>query len=420
MNTNVLSLVGQLSDQQLIAQVKLLSQREREATAALIAHLAVLDERGLYLAEGCSSLFTYCLQVLHLSEHAAYGRIEAARASRKYPIILELLGDGSVNLTTVTLLAPHLTPENHVNLLAAARHQRKRQVEELVATLRPLPSVPSSIRRLPAPKVTSAAAPGGAISSQAIADTAIADTVIGSQASGDASHSASVSLLSPLPSSPAPRAVVEPLAPERYKIQFTASAEMYEKLHLAQALLRHQIPDGDPAAIFDRALTVLVEVLAKQKHAATDRPRDRVHEQPPAEVSRSRHVPAQVKRVVWQRDGGKCAFVGTTGRRCDERGFLEFHHVVPYSEGGAASVDNIQLRCRAHNGYEFERAFGRGKMLEVREVSVAYGGSMEQLRTPTQISPATRSGPSSPDSTRAPGNDRGDGEGTDAFSPGAA
>lgn len=97
-------------------QLKLLAQREQEATAALIAHLAVLDERGLYLAEGCSSMFTYCLQVLHLSEHAAYGRIEAARAARKYPIILELLGNGSVNLTTVTLLAPHLTAENHIDL----------------------------------------------------------------------------------------------------------------------------------------------------------------------------------------------------------------------------------------------------------------------------------------------------------------
>jgi 5-methylcytosine-specific restriction endonuclease McrA len=112
--------------------------------------------------------------------------------------------------------------------------------------------------------------------------------------------------------------------------------------------------------------------LAKQKHAATNRPRDRIHEPLQAEGSSSRHIPAQVKRVVWHRDGGQCAFVGTAGRRCDERGFLEFHHVVPYSEGGAASVDNIQLRCRAHNGYEFERVFARGKMLEVREISVAY------------------------------------------------
>jgi len=76
MNTQVLSLAGQLSNQEVVARVKRLAQQEREATAALIAHLAILDERQLYLAEGCASTFTYCVQVLHLSEYAAYSRIE--------------------------------------------------------------------------------------------------------------------------------------------------------------------------------------------------------------------------------------------------------------------------------------------------------------------------------------------------------
>src|SRR5688572_3945619 len=104
------------------------------------------------LGQGCSSLFTYCTQVLHLSEHAAYGRIEAARAARKWPAVLELLADGSVHLTAIGLLAPHLTAENHQQVLAAARHRSKREVEEIVASLRPQPPVPASVRRLPAPK----------------------------------------------------------------------------------------------------------------------------------------------------------------------------------------------------------------------------------------------------------------------------
>jgi len=151
MSTITLSHADQLSNQEVVARVKILVQREREATATLIAHLAVLHERQLYLAEGCSSMFTYCVQVLHLSEYAAYSRIEAAKAARKYPIVLDLLSDGSVNLTTVGLLIPELTPENHVDLLKAARHKTKRQVQELVVQLRPQPSVPSSIRRLPTP-----------------------------------------------------------------------------------------------------------------------------------------------------------------------------------------------------------------------------------------------------------------------------
>jgi hypothetical protein len=62
------------------------------------------------------------------------------------------------------------------------------------------------------------------------------------------------------------------------------------------------------------------------------------------------------------RDGGRCAFEGGEGR-CSERGFLEYHHVVPYANGGAASEDNIQLRCRAHNQYEADQWFGAGDLL---------------------------------------------------------
>src|ERR687891_356573 len=133
MATNLLSSVAQLSNHDLLAQVKRLAERERAATAALIAHLAELDARRLYLQEGCSSLFTYCTQVLHLSEHAAYNRIEAARAARKFPNVLDRLAEGSLHLTAIRLLAPHLTPTNHIEVLDAARHKSKRDVEQLVA-----------------------------------------------------------------------------------------------------------------------------------------------------------------------------------------------------------------------------------------------------------------------------------------------
>jgi len=352
MNTNILYLAGRLSNHELLAQVKLLAHRERKAIAALIAHLAVLDERGLYLSEGCSSMFTYCVQVLHLSEHAAYGRIEAARAARRYPVILELLGDGSVNLTTVGLLAPHLTAENHGELFDAAKHKSKRQVEALLARLRPQPSVPSTIRRLPPPNRASVTVP----------DAASSCFAGGVPAADDALGRESVNLLQLSPSpSPARPAVVAPLAPQRYKVQFTASAEMCEKLRLAQDLLRHQVPDGDLGQVIDRALTALVKDLTKQKFAATDRPHANRDRESPGTVAGSRHIPAEVRRAVWMRDGGQCAFVAHNGRRCTERAFLEFHHVAPYSAGGEATVENIQLRCRAHNGYEAELYFGDRK-----------------------------------------------------------
>src|SRR5918994_5919699 len=115
-----------LSDNQLIAEVKRLAATERRATAALIRSLMELDSRRLYLGEGSSSLFTYCTQVLHLAEGAAYNRIEAARAARRFPSILDAIAEGALTLTSVRLLAPHLTDDSHRALLDAARHKSKR------------------------------------------------------------------------------------------------------------------------------------------------------------------------------------------------------------------------------------------------------------------------------------------------------
>ena len=160
---------------------------------------------------------------------------------------------------------------------------------------------------------------------------------------------------------------IKPLAPERYKVQFTVSQETHAKLRRVQDLMRHTIPDGDPAAIFDRALTVLLADLLKVKCGATERPRSGRPAQSP-----SRHIPAAVKRDVWHRDGGRCAFQGEYGR-CTETGFLEFHHVVPYAERGATTASNLELRCRAHNQYEAELWFGASSMPVARESRAIYG-----------------------------------------------
>ena len=141
-----------LSDDELLATVKRLATSECRVTAALVRSLMELDVRRLYLGEGYSSLFTYCTQALHLAEGAAYNRIEAARAVWRFPAILTALEDGAVMLTTIRLVAPHLTMANHQDVLARARHKGKREVEALVASLRPLPSVPSTMRKLPEPR----------------------------------------------------------------------------------------------------------------------------------------------------------------------------------------------------------------------------------------------------------------------------
>ena len=78
-----------------------------------------------------------------------------------------------------------------------------------------------------------------------------------------------------------------------------------------------------------------------------------------------------MKREVWARDGGQCAFVGAAGR-CSERGFLEYHHVIPFADGGTTDASNLQLRCRAHNAFEAEQWSGSGEEDLFREISPIY------------------------------------------------
>ena len=131
------------------------------------------------------------------------------------------------------------------------------------------------------------------------------------------------------------------------------SGETLEKLRLAQDMLGHAIPSGDESAVVDRALTALLAELARKKFAATSKPG---HSRPRTPGART--PSAAVKRTVWVRDRGRCAFIGAGGRRCNERRFVEFHHVDPHALGGEASVDGIQLRCRRHNDYEGRLYFG--------------------------------------------------------------
>ncbi len=241
----------------------------------------------------------------------------------------------------LSLLAPVLTPENHEELLELARHKSKRAIEVLLADRAPKPDVPARVRQLPEPRLAAAARPPSEIARP--------------------TPETRSRIPAPLPHAPSP--APSPLGGGRYKIQFTAGQTLYDKLHEARALLRHQIPNGDLVAIFDRALTLLVEDAKRKKFARTSSSgkRPKAAKKPGAP---SRHIPAEIKRAVFERDGGRCAFVGRNGRRCGSPNFVEFHHLDPWAKAKRHSVERIELRCRGHNHYAAMQDYGAAYMAQ--------------------------------------------------------
>jgi len=369
-----------LSDAQLANEVARLAQSERNSTVELIAALEEFDRRELFLPAGYRSLYAYCTEFLRLGEGAAYTRIEAARAARRFPIVLSKLADGSITLATIGLIARHLTTANHVSLLEQVRHKSKRDVERIVAGLRPRPDVPTLIRKVAVRKAR-AEATAAAIVAPANGVPAVAAS--GAAVPAGTAEAPSLSFAEAFCAAlPHRRPVIAPLTPERFKLQVTMDRETHDTLREIQDLIRHTVPSGDAAVIVARALKLLREHLLRQKAALVQRPRrrpvaadaivqrasvDGSHEDMPPP---SRGIPAAVRRAVWIRDEGRCAFVGAHGR-CGSRVQIEFHHVQPFSAGGASEEDNIELRCRVHNGYEARLFYGRSFRKEERAGELA-------------------------------------------------
>src|SRR5262249_45107823 len=202
----------------------------------------------------------------------------------------------------ISVLYRFRTAEKRDRILSLAAHRTKREIESLVAELHPRLDVPSVIRKLP--------------ERSAVSTTAERPVELIPGAAHD-SPPAPVSDSAPPPAPAAPLPVVEPLSPCRYKIQFTAGAELHDDLERLRALLRSEVPDGDRGAIVGKALRELRQRLEARRFALTHAPRKSVATT--KTDSSSRLVPAAIRRAVYKRDRGQCCFVDGQGRRCPER-----------------------------------------------------------------------------------------------------
>jgi hypothetical protein len=301
--------------------------RDCENTAELLADIAAFDERKLYRDDGYDSIHAWCIGVLHLSEDSAGKRIYAARAAREFPAIFVAVASGRLNLSGVVQLASHLaemTEDAAARLLSAAEHRTRNEIAILIAESYPQPAPPTTI------EVLSAQCSSGTLSfPQQVTPVQHAPGQVSVQ-----------------------RTAVAPLAADTYILRGAMPGEMRELLAYLQSLLG---PDGrDEMRVLHMGLQALKPILEKRKFAATSKPRS----VPGPPSSNPRHIPAHVKRAVWQRDRGQCTFVSADGRRCEATRNLQFDHGLEICRGGESTVANVRLRCHAHNQLTAEQNLG--------------------------------------------------------------
>jgi hypothetical protein len=363
-----------LSNHRLQGELVTVVSQDCNISARMLGLIAEFDARKLYRQAGYESMYLYCVRELRMSEDVACKRICAARAARKFPAIFAAVAEGRLHLTAVVMLAPNLTAENAESLLAAATHKTKANIELLLAQHFPRPDVPTLIHVVPPAPVTDQS--GLDLSGDPVISSApgrIDPPVVPN------SPAQAGSVPAPIPAPAPPRAKPIPLSPGRFALQVTVDQATHDQLRYAQSLLGHAVPSGDVAEVLKRALDALVEKLEKQKFAKSDRSR------PQRVAARGRHIPAAVRKTIWERDGGQCTFVSENGKRCESRSRIEFDHIEPVARGGRATVKGIRLRCRAHNQYTAECTFGEAFMSGKRQ------GSLERA-TPAKANAQAKAG----------------------------
>jgi len=326
-------------DDDLLRQLSQLVGQSRGVEADVVAHIGEAELRRLYAQEACSSMFEYCRRVMGLRENETYLRISVARAARENPILLDMLRDGRLHLSGIARLAPHLTRENSDVVLERASGMSHREIRELVCELAPKPDVAPTIRKLPTRPSPTSVAPVQLGAPRVESSRLNSDT-------------------------PSHTSTIEPQAPDRHLVRFTASTELREKLERLKALMRSSVPDGDMARIIDIAITEKLDRVEAKRFAKTKAPRKDLAETDT--TPSSRHIPAAVRRMVHDRDGGRCAYRDKHGRRCAKRHDMEFHHKQPFARGGDHSPSNLTLMCRTHNTLLAEQDYGADVMARFR------------------------------------------------------
>jgi hypothetical protein len=216
------------------------------------------------------------------------------------------------------------------SVLTRAAGRTEEEVKRLVAALWPRPAVPDLLRRLP--ERPSAPASGAPV----------------------APTTTTLPMPPIAPPAPPPRGRVEPLSATQHVLRATVSEEFVRDLAAVRAALSHKLPGASLEALLHECMRVTLGVCEKRRCGA-----GRPAPEPAAnDNTGSRYIPVAVRAAVMDRDGGRCAFVAADGHRCDSSHQVQFHHIVPFARGGAATVDTIALRCAAHNRYEAERDFG--------------------------------------------------------------
>ena len=313
-----------LKSGKLLENLDSLNEQERKLKVKVLLHLREIDRRKLYLEEGYSSMFDFCVKYLKYSESTAVRRIKAERALGRSKRIIKMLLSGEMTVTGLSKIEPICRPENTEAILEKAAGCSCRELDILKARHCPSEPKPEKVRPVFVKtelKIESEPSYGG------------------KKFTANAEAAA-------------------PVLEEKYRLEFTVDKETMNKIRRAKSLLSTKYPKGV------KLETLFEELLDNYLEKNDPNGRECDSDININKLDRTRYIPQKIKDIVFKRDGGRCSFVGRNGRRCNSAWNLQYDHIVPFGKGGDNSPENLRLLCGRHNRLMAEKEYGKDKIEE--------------------------------------------------------
>ena len=310
--------IRRLRSTDLLENLDSLNEKERKLKVKVLLYLREIDRRKLYLEQGYSSMFDLCVKYLKYSESTAVRRIKAERALGRSKRVIKMLLSGDMTITGLSKIEPICKPENTEAILEKATGCTCRELDILKARHCPSEPKPEKVKPVFVKtelKLKSQTSAGG---KKFTANAEAAATVL----------------------------------EEKYRLEFSVSAETINKIKRAKSLLSTKYPKGV------KLETLFDELLDNYLNNNDPERREDHNNIKLNKLDRTRHIPQKIKDLVYSRDGGTCSFVSKSGRRCSSTWNLQYDHIVPFGKGGDNSPENLRLLCGKHNRLMAEKEYG--------------------------------------------------------------
>lgn len=372
-----------LSNDNLVSQLKDLVRRERELLTQLLHYLKEIEHRKIYAQRGYDSLFSFMREELGYSEGSADRRIKAMRLIKDLPEVEERIATGTLSLSVAASTQRFIQKENRrrreskiptisktekLQVVNGLEGKSIRDCEKRLAKLSPQSALPRDKTRI----ITQDKVHIAFTASQALLKKIERLKALTAHQNPEGQYeklfekAVDLALAKLDPLNPAKRGSKSTSAKKVKVTQIAKGTSMVtknimdkkkrphtsgsEKRPMPKLLSLKNSPSGNRSNKLGKNNQVANTKLASNPPT------------PAPEWRMSRHIPAQIKRQVWERDQGRCQFRDRrSGKLCGAQSRLEIDHTFPYALGGEHSLANLRLMCRSHNQYRAQLLFGQVK-----------------------------------------------------------